>query len=396
MDVETLLGLRVELDEFLEEFASCFASDEARKHLATYVRGQLGPLQRKSIEPIALEAGVPPRSLQQFLGLLRWKEEELCRTVRRLVARDHADPDAIGVIDGTDYRKQGKKTVGVQRQYCGEVGKVENCVATVHLDYVARDGFHTLVDVDLYLPESWANDRERCAAAGVPETVGHRTKWQIALALIGRTLADGVSLRWITADEDFGRVSEFTAGVERMGLLYVNEVPKSVEGWSLHRLRRKRRAARVDSLWRRGGPSWATYHIKDTSKGPVVWRARATRFLPKAPAPDERREHWLVVAENVLTNETKYFLSNASAETPVESLLTVAFSRWHVERSFEDAKQEVGLGHFEVRRYQPVQRHLAVSMASLLFLARASHRSRRGGKGAHDAAADQGRRRSSA
>lgn len=395
MDIETLKGLRADLDTFLSEFDLCFRSDEARTHLGTYVRGQLGPLPRKSLEPIALEAGVPPRSLQQFLGLLSWDAEAFARTMRKLVARDHADADAIGVIDGTDYVKQGKKTVGVQPQYCGEMGKVQNCVATVHLDYVNRTGFHTLVDSDIYLPESWTSDAERRAAAGIPSDLEHRTKWRIALSLIARTMADGVPLRWITADEDFGRVSGFLDAVALMGLYYVVEIPKSVEGWTAHRKRAGRRPTRVDNMWRRGGPSWATYHVKDTGKGPVVWNARANRFVVNAD--EQRREQWLVVAENVLTGETKYFLSNAPKETTTATLLTVAFSRWNVERSFEDAKQEVGLGHFEVRSYKAVQRHLAVSMASLLFLKRAASAARRGGKGAQlEPRPGQGRSRSSA
>jgi SRSO17 transposase len=393
VDIETLRGLRTQLDDFLGKFDGSFRSPEAKQHLATYVSGQLGPLQRKSMEPIALEAGVPPRTLQQFMGLLSWDQESLCCTQRKLVADEHGDPDAIGIIDGTDYRKKGDKTVGVQRQYCGEVGKVENCVATIQLDYVGRGGFHTLIDADLYLPESWAKDRARCTAAGVPETVGYRAKWRIALALLARSLGDGVPLRWITADEDYGRIPDFQKGVELLGLLYVLEVPKSVEGWTPNGLRRRRHNTRVESLFKRGGPSWKTYHVKDTTVGPLVWRARATRFVPTW---DRAKELWLVIAESVLTGETKYFLSNASAATPIATLMTVAFSRWNVERSFEDAKQEVGLGHFEVRTYQALQRHLAISMLSLLFLARATHVLRDEKKRSLVAPAGQGGRRSSA
>jgi len=395
VDVETLRGLRAELDQYLAEFDPCFLTDQARTHMGTYVRGQLGPLPRKSLEPIALEAGVPPRSLQQFLGLLNWEASDVARTVRRIVVRDHADPDAIGVIDGTDYRKKGDKTVGVQRQYCGEVGKVENCVATVHLDYVAPSGFHTLVDSDIYLPESWTSDPARRAAAAIPDEVQCRSKWQIALALISRSLGDGVPLKWITADEDFGRATEFLEGVAGFGLFYVLEIPKNVEGRTSNGRKSGKRARRVDSLWKRGGPSWETYHVKDTGRGPVVWKARANRFV--LGSDKQHREQWLVVAENVLTGETKYFLSNAPKQTPIATLLTVAFARWNVERSFEDAKQEVGLGHFEVRTYRAVQRHLAVSMASLLFLGRAAQTARRGEKSSHlEPGPGQGRGRSSA
>ena len=389
VDAETLRGLRDELAEFLHKFDDCFASRQSRQHLATYVCGQLSPLPRKSVEPIALEAGVAPRTLQEFLGLHRWNAATMTRSLRRIVARDHADPNAIGVVDGTDYEKKGTKTVGVQRQYCGSLGKIENCVATVHLDYVGRDGFHTLVDSDLYLPESWAQDAARREAAGIPADLVYRPKWQIALNEISRTLRDGVPLRWITGDEEYGSVPDFQLGVEGLGLLYMVEVRKNVEGWTPRRLRDNRRHTRVSTLFRRGGPSWKTYHIKDTTAGPLVWRARATRFIPSWHS-DKNKHLWLVIAENVLTGETKYFLSNAGEDVPISTLLTVAFARWHVERSFEDAKQEVGLGHFEVRTYTALQRHLAISMTSLLFLARAALAKRGEKRRTLVATADQG------
>ncbi|MEZ0228972.1 MAG: transposase [Planctomycetota bacterium] len=221
VEIATLRELRADLDEFLARFAGCFRSIEAKQHLATYVGGQLGPLQRKSVEPIALEAGraathaaaVPRAPLVGREG--HGSHSPVCQ----IVAQEHGDPDAIGVIDGTDHPKKGDKTVGIQRQYCGRLGKIENCVATVNLDDVGHEGFHTLVDADLYLPEGWAEDLGRCEAAGIPSNVGYRAKWRIALALIARSLGDGVPLRWITADEDYGRIPEFLKGVEQLGRL---------------------------------------------------------------------------------------------------------------------------------------------------------------------------------
>ena len=373
MDKADLLGLRAELDEFLGEFRGCFVTDETAGHLGVYVRGQLGPLARKSVEPMALDGGVPPRTLQEFLSLHVWDEGLMGRGAREIVARDHGDPGAILIVDDTGVAKKGKKTAGVQRQYCGSTGKVDNCVVAVHLGYVAKD-FHALVDGDLYLPrESWLDNPERCAAAGIPPEMKFRTKPEIALDLIDRTLADGVPARWLTSDEGYGESPAFLNGVAARKLLYVVEIPRSVRGWTPAGRACGRAHRRVELLWDRGGPSWVTYRVKETAEGPLVWNARATRFFPSW---DPKQELWLVIAENVLTHEKKYFLSNAPATTPVPELLTVAFSRWHVERLFQDGKQEVGLAHFETRKYRAIQRHLAVSMLSLLFLNRA--RSARG------------------
>lgn len=372
MDAETLKSLRSELDEYLNEFDDCFRSDQSRAHLRVFVRGQLGPLKRKSVEPMALEAGVAPRTLQEFLSLHVWDQAAMRRRVREIVVRDHADENAIGVVDGTDFQKKGRKTVGVKRQHCGELGKVENCLATVHLAYVAPE-FRTLIASDIYLPEEWADDAERRKEAGVPSQVVYRPKWKIALDLIGRALADKVPLRWIAGDAEYGHVPEFMDCLDHMGLLYVIDVPKNVVGWTPDRLKQQKKQVRIDQLWPRAGPSWETYRVKDTTRGPIVWRARSTSFLPKWRKSRDGLLR-LIVVEDVPSGETKYLMSNAPDDVPVATLLTVATSRWNVERAFEDAKQEVGMRDFEVRKYEAVQRHFALSLVSLLFLSRAAKR----------------------
>ncbi len=367
MDIRELEELRPRLDDFLMRFDDCIKTTPSRRHLKTYVNGQLGPLARKSVEPIALEADVPVRSLQEFLEIHRWDEGRLGRRVREIVMDRHADPEAVGVIDETSFAKKGRKTVGIQRQYCGETGKIDNCVVTVHLAYSAKD-FAAIVDGDLFLPEhTWSNDPERRREADVPEEVAYRPKWRIALDLLKRSMADGLRMKWLTSDETYGRVGEFRRESADMGLLYVVEVPCDTTGWTAAMTERADDARRVDALWARGGPSWEMYHVKDTEKGPVVWEARTVRFRPRETgvAGDEQ---WLIVARNVLTDEVKYFLSNAPESTPRETMLRVAFTRWAVEHLFHEAKGEVGIRHFEVRHYKPVMRHLALSMVSLLFL----------------------------
>jgi len=378
MDMRKLEELRPRLDDYLARFDDCIKTRPSRRHLRTYVNGQLGPLERKSVEPMALDADVPPRSLQEFLEIHRWDDARVARRVREIVMERHADTCAIGVIDETSFAKKGDQTAGVQPQYCGATGKIDNCVVTVHLAYVSKD-FGAIVDGDLFLPpKTWAHDQERRRKAGVPDDVEYRPKWRIALDLLRRTIADGLSMKWLTADEDYGRVGEFRRETADMGLLYVVEVPCDTTGWTRAMAGRGEEARRVDDLWQREGPSWETYHVKDTEKGPVVWEARAERFHPHEGS-GAGGESWLIVARNVLSGEVKYFLSNAPRRTPREAMLHVAFSRSEIEHLFHEAKGEIGMKHFEVRRYRPVTRHLVVSMVSLLFLCEEVKRLR-GGK----------------
>ena len=170
------------------------------------------------MEPIALAAGVAPRTLPEFLGMHQWDHEAVRRRVQRLVMRDHADDNAIALIDETRFVKKGDKTAGVRRQYCGATGKKDNCVVTVHLGYTTGD-FHALIDGDLYLPEaSWDGDRERCREAGIPDEVTYRPKWQIALDRVDRAMGNGVRYKYPAADEGYGRCEGFRTGVDRRGL----------------------------------------------------------------------------------------------------------------------------------------------------------------------------------
>jgi len=397
MTREELATIRKNLDRFLKRFDGCIRTRPSREHLRTYVGGQIGRLRRKSVEPIALEAGVAPRSLQEFFSLHHWDEQGMRRRLQEIVAQEHASAEAIAVIDETSFPKKGRDTTGVHRQYCGATGKTDNCVVTVHLGYATED-FHALIDGDLYLPkETWVDNVDRRRKAGIPQDVVFREKWRIALDLLDRTVANGVAFRYLTADEEYGRSGAFRRGVAAHGICYVVEVPCSMTGWTRRPptqgpedytgkgRRRTRRtlspqappSQRVDEAWRHGGPRWRKYHVKETDKGPVVWEVRAGRFSPWSweeglPAEEGR----LIVARNVLDGEVKYFFSNAPEEIPLTTLLRIAFSRWIIERLFEDGKTEIGLDHFEMRRYTAILRHLIVSMVSLLFLVKETDRLR--------------------
>jgi SRSO17 transposase len=388
MQAEDLLAVRPALDRFLKEFDDC-AVTPTRRHIGTYVRGQLGNLPRKSIEPIALDAGVHPRTLQQLLSLHGWDEDRMRRKLQARVAAGHGGRHAIGIIDETSFVKKGDKTPGVQRQYCGTTGKTDNCAVTVHLGLADQD-FHALLDGELYLPESWARNAERCRAARIPEGMTFRPKTQIALELVDRVTAHGVAFGWFSFDEGYGGKPPFLADMIARGHRYVGEVPKTFTGWSVApRILeaeeidypgggRPRRFPRLADGSAPARPvqelacqidvsSKRTYHVKDTDKGPEVWNVGWMPFYPHfdgAPGP----LHWLIVALPVSGGDPKYFLSNAASGVPLEAILHVAFSRWHIERCFEDDKGEIGLDHFEVRNYRSLKRHLILSAVSFLFL----------------------------
>lgn len=375
MDDSQALAFRARLGEYLEGFMEELESDASRKHFRDYVSGLIGPAERKNMERMAFKANVPVRTLQDFLACYVWDEDAVRRRVRRLVAERCADDNAIAIIDETGVPKKGSKTAGVQRQYCGARGKIENSVMFVGLAYAAGD-FHTLIDLELYLPKAWAEDKARRRAAGIPADVEYRSKQDMSIEELRQAISGGIRFRWATADEFYGRSSRWRREVAELGIRYVVEVPKTSQGWIPERIASLDAKAsaeeyaprEVRSMWRRGGPSWAPYRVKDTEKGPEVWELRATRFVPSVN--DGREEEcWLLVARNVLTDEVKYFLSNAPADCPLSTLGYVAFSRWRVERCFQDLKGEVGLDHFEVHKYRPLVRHLRLALAGMLFLA---------------------------
>jgi len=411
MDARQIRQLEPMLNKYLRQFDDCFGRIEPTERLKTYVTGQLSDLQRKSIEPMADAAGLPPRNLQQFLSLHQWDEMHMRDTLEQIVANEHSHACSIGVFDETGHPKKGGKTPGVQRQWCGNTGKKDNCVVTVHLNYTAGD-FHCLLDGELFLPESWSQDKDRCKVAAIPEQMTHRPKWRIALELWQRAVANGIRFEWLGADEGYGRVPAFLFELDDRGQRYVVEVPTIFTGWLVkpellhkeHHRNRKGRKRRFPRL-KAKSPSassvkqlmlhspvlrkipWETFYVKDTTKGPVVWQAKAARFYLKRDGLPSRA-HWLIIARNVENpKEVKYFVSNAPEGTPLEALLHVGFSRWHVERCFEDEKTELGLSHFEVRNYKSLRRHLIITAVSHLFLAKV-HQLWRGKKSGVDGLPD--------
>jgi SRSO17 transposase len=414
MDASQIRELEPALIEYLRRFDACFARKDTRAHLTVYVRGQLSALERKSVEPIALEAGVAVRTLQEFLSQHVWNEERVAERLQQIVVEGRCGQEVIGTIDETSWVKKGDKTPGVQRQYLGCVGKQENGIVTVHLGFAAGD-FHCLLDGELYLPENWSEDRPRCREAGIPDDVVYRPKSDIALELYDRARARGVAFDWLTFDEWYSAKPSFLRGLNARKQRYVAEIPRNFRGWieapqTTRRPYRKgrgrgRRTPRVVS----GAPKartverlaashpalrdqpWEEWHVKDTEKGPVVWKVKHARLFVKDEEGLPTACYHLLVCRNPLTGETKYFVSNAPPKTRVKKLLQVAFSRWPIERCFEDQKGEVGLTHWEGRSWKSLKRHLVLSSVSHLFLALTRERLRGEKPGDHHLPDPRGR-----
>jgi SRSO17 transposase len=382
MTAEQILSLAPELADFLDEFHDCFSRSEPRNHLANYIRGQLSDLPRKSVEPIADFTNTPRRTLQEFLSWSEWSHVLLRDRVQQLVARDHADSQVIGIIDDSGHPKCGRKTACVQLQWCGNTGKTDNCVVSVHLSYASYDTrFRAMLDSDLFLPEHGWDDPERRAQAGIPDQLVYRPKYDIALAQVDRALANGISFGWFTADEWYSACPTFLAGLEERGQRYVAEIRRSFSAWSCDPRDKTQAIFRdvqtlcQDSAALREQP-WRKVYLKDTDKGPLVWEFKC------APIWIQRDgrilgPYWLIHTRNVSNpREEKYFLSNAAPGTPIEPILHVGFARWPMERTLEDEKDELGMSHFEVRKYDSIMRHFSVTQVSHLFLARQTQRLR--------------------
>ena len=388
MTEQQLRALAPALAGFLDRFLFCCAYTQTFGHLGTYVRGLLSDLPRKSVEPIALQAGTPVRTLQEFLKDHAWDSARVREHLQRhaaalLPALPADDLGTVGLIDETSARKQGTKTPGVARQYLGCVGKVDNGIVTVHLG-VCRGAYHALLDFELYLPRDWSDDRPRCRAAGIPDDVVYRPKWQIALEQLDRAGGHGVRLDWLTFDAEYGKRPGFLAGLDERAVRFVGEVPKSYSCLAAVRSGRRPDAGTkgrpAEEVVRSGsafrGQSWRVLRLAQRTREDQVWRVKAARVWLSSGAGWSAGTYWLLWASSDATGEEKFFLSNAPEGAPVAVLVRVAFRRACVEHSFRVCKSELGFSHFEGRDYGALLRHLSLCLVALAFVAEHTERLR--------------------
>jgi SRSO17 transposase len=355
-------------------------------HFATYCRGLLSSLHRKSVEPIALAAGSTVRALQMFMTDRVWDHLRLRDRLQQRIAALHApapgspreadDLGVIGLLDETSVAKKGDKTPGVQRQYCGSRGKIENCLVTVHLGY-AHGEFKTLLDAELYLPQSWDEDRQRCGRASIPDDLTYRPKTAIAVGEVQRALGNGVHFDWLVFDEGYGKDPAFLFALDALGQTWIGEVPKNFCCWPVppqyQSLRKEFASKKVYNVVRWSlafiSQDWRAITCPRQTVEPTVWEVKAAQvYLVNNGRPTDRT-YWLIVAWNRATDEYKYFVSNAPPRTKLAVLLKVAFRRSEIEHLFRLAKDQVGLDHFEGRSYVGLMRHMILCQLIILFLA---------------------------
>ena len=387
----------VRLAAFLRRYLPRFYRVEQRVNATLVIRGLLSGLERKTCEPIAIEARLPRKPIQFFVGAGKWDDEAVMGELRTHVREELAEPEGVVVIDGSAFPKKGTESCGVARQWCGRLGKVDNCQLGVFLAYAARAGYAPL-DRRLYLPEDWADDPARRLKCHVPPGVKFQEKWRIALDLLDRSLP-GLPHGWITGDDEFGRPAEFRAALRRRKERYVLDVPCDTTVRDLERRRPPRKKAGVGrkrevpfrraDRWAAGQPEsrWERITVRDGEKGPLVVDAMTVRVRTKQDGrigPEER----LVVIRPVGELRVDYALTNAGPEVPLTELVRVQRQRHRIEEVFEAGNGEAGLDHYEVRSWVGWHHHMTLSLVALWFLC--LERRRVGGENSRDhGAADE-------
>lgn len=348
---------------FAGRFAARFSRVEARRQMVVYLRGLLGEAERKNGWTLAEAAGeAGPEGMQRLLNAYAWDTNGVRDDVRAAVVEALGDADrGVLIADETGFLKKGTKSAGVARQYSGTAGRIENSQVGVFLAYASARG-RALIDRELYLPKEWISDRDRCRAAGIPDEVDFATKPELAQRMIARATEANIPFSWFTADEAYGQVGRLRLWLEEHDIAHVLAVPKSQMVISMDL--RQRRARTViteldDTAWRR------------LSCGAGAHGQRIYDWAVVDIRPLRRPEvgHWLL-ARRSLTDPTDiaYYICFGPADTPIQELVRVAGSRWAIEETFQTAKNETGLDHYQVRRYEAWYRHITLSMAAAAFL----------------------------
>jgi SRSO17 transposase len=385
-------GFMDELWEFQSLFHDCFARREPRAHFFDYMVGQLSQLERKSIEPLALHVeGGTIRGLQRFISDVQWDEEQMLWNYQQLVAEAMGDPEGVLMFDETGFVKKGHDSVGVARQYCGTLGKVENCQVGVFAGYASRQGY-ALVDKRLFLPEAWCGEayaRQR-TACNVPPEVRFQSKPQLAAAMLRGIVREGLlPFKYVVADCLYGNSPDFLDAVDAcVGVTTFVAIPADTRCW----LQRPRTA---EQTYRYKGAEhskrvvvtptpdactvaalatqlpasrWYQRTVSEGTKGPIAYAfARQRVTLCREGLPE--RTVWLVIKRCGRAEPSySYYISNAPASTPWRTFVWLSGLRWAIEQCFEEGKTELGMDHYEVRKYTGWHHHMLTTMLAHFFL----------------------------
>ena len=389
MDAASFQRVYDSFQRFHAFFAASFGRKQWREHSRNYLQALLVQAQeRRNAENLSESVGISARAMQRFLTEARWDDDAVMGRLQEYLAPRLAHPEAVWVFDGSDFPKQGKKSAGVARQYCGRLGKVANCQAGMFLAYVSPLG-RALVDKGLYLPESWTSDQDRCTAAGVPEERReYRGKTELALEMLARAKELGhLRAKWVAGDDAFGMSPSFREGLAALGMWYVLDVPGGTTVWPVepewtspgHQgIGRPRKPRLVDgqrrTMEQRGDElpdgAWREITVaqgSQGSQGPRSYMFSAQRMrVTRKGKPGEI--HWAVWRCNLDGSEPRYYLSNAPEDTPLETLACVGGSRWRIETEFQTEKGDVGLDEYETRSWAGWHHHMAMCLLGGAFL----------------------------
>jgi SRSO17 transposase len=376
---ELLRGLLKRLEVFSEPFAKSFGQPEQRRHLAEYMTGLLSKLERKTGEAIAYLHDQERQALQKFVGFVPWDHKPLLATLARQVGEDLGEPDAVIVFDPSAFPKKGTKSVGVARQWCGRLGKVDNCQVGVFMALASRKG-HVLVNTRLYLPKDWTKDRVRRKQAGVPKDVKFRTRHQLALEMLderGEQLPHG----WVAGDDEMGRSSGFRRELQARTERYLLGVPSNTRVRDLDvpppeysgRGRYPMSPFLRLDRWRAALPedAWARVDVRDGEKGPLVVEVVKRRVQARTETGGTGPEELLLVTRERQADGTfkhDYYLSNADPKVPLKELAWVTKAAHRIEECLERAKGEAGLAGYQVRNWAAWHHHQTLSLLAAWFL----------------------------
>lgn len=397
-----LRGLAPRLDTFLRPFVAALTRPEQRDNAGRYARGLLSNLGAKTAEAIAYLHDHDRQGLQKFVGQSPWDHRPLVAELARQVGAELGEPDAVLAFDPSAFPKKGDRSVGVQRQWCGRLGKLENCQVGVYLAYVSRLD-HALVDARLYLPREWTRKKKRMFQAGVPSGTRFRTRHELALEMLDE---HGAALphAWVSGDDELGRCSWFRRELRGRGQQYLLAVPSNtsvrdlVAGAPYAGRGRHPKAPFVRAdRWAAGLPAraWEAVEVRDAEKGPLVVEVART---PAQARADNRvsgaAEVLVVFRERQPDGSWKhdYLLSNAPPDTPVAEFARVFKAHHRVEECLQRAKGEAGLGDYQVRTWGGWHHHQALSLVAAWFLTQEARRGKKADPGADRPAGPAGHR----
>ena len=351
-----------ELDRVHARIAGRFARSEPRARAREYLSGLVGGLERKNGWTLSERAGeASPDGMQRLLRWADWDVDGVRDDLRDYMVEQLGEPDGVLIADETGFLKKGTRSAGVQRQYSGTAGRTENCQIGVFLAYASARG-HALIDRELYLPQSWTEDRPRCRAAGIPDAVEFAPKARLAQAMIARTLAAGVPFAWFTADEVYGQAKYLRTWLEEQGVSYVVAIRRTDTFTAA--AGEQPAGALIAALPAR---SWQRLSAGAGAHGPREYHW-ARIAVGSAATPG--RAHWLLARRSLHDpQEIAYYACYGPGRSRLVDLARVAGSRWHIEECFQQAKNEAGLDHYQVRSWRPWHAHITLSMLALAWLA---------------------------